>query len=286
MILEKYQEKLTPAEKQLVKVLFSNPTKAAFLSATQLAEQAGAHPATVVRLAKKLGFHGYPEMRIALQDEIIHLSEPAERIRRRLARTESQQIISNLVDSEIASLRELPNHINQDQIDQAASLLMKAKRIFIFAQGHATALAELMDRRLRRSGLNTVILTCLGRDLAERLLTIDQKDVLLALAFHVQPPGLALVLKRVQSVHANSLLISDSLSLLPTLKPTILLAAPRGEESEYQTLTIPMTICNALVLSLAQLDKGRSLQVLDDLAHIMQDIQCDEDENTRVDPHP
>ena len=285
-IVEQCQDTLTPAEKQLVRILFSNPAKGAFLSATRLARDAGVHPATVVRLAKKLGFEGYPELRNALQEEIIQLSEPAERIKRRLARAKSQQILSNLIDSEISTLHELPNHIKQNDIDQAARVLIKAQHIYIFAQGNATALAMLMDRRIRRSGLNTILLTGQGRDLAERLLTINQHDVLLAFAFHTRPPGLALALKRSAATGATSLLISDSLSLLPSQHPTLLLAAPRGEESEFLTLTVPMAICNALILTMAQLDKGHSLQVLDDLVHIISDIECEDEEFTPRESHP
>lgn len=285
-ILNQYSERITPAEKQLVRVLFANPTESAFLSATKLAERAGVHPATAVRLAKKLGFRGYPDMREVLREDIVQRSEPAERIRQRLARSESDNILANLAESEIATLREISNHVTQNQIDTVAKTLIAANRIYIFAQGHATALADLMDRRLRRSGHNTVLLKSQGRDLAEHLLTINQNDAVLSFAFHVPPPGLFLVLKQAETVNAKSILISDSLGLSLNVRPTILLAAPRGEESEYQTLTVPMAICNSIVLTLAKLDKGQSFQALDDLSKLMDYIECENDGITQDDNHP
>jgi DNA-binding MurR/RpiR family transcriptional regulator len=225
-------------------------------------------------------------MREVLREDIVQRSEPAERIRRRLARSESANILANLVESEIATLREISNHVTQDQIDEVAKTLIVANRIYIFAQGHATVLADLMDRRLRRSGHNTMLLKSQGRDLAEHLLTINQNDAVLSFAFHVPPPGLFLVLKQAETVSAKSILISDSLGLSLKAKPTMLLAAPRGEESEYQTLTVPMAICNSLVLTLARSDAGQSLQALDDLSKLMDYIECENNEFTQDDDQP
>jgi DNA-binding MurR/RpiR family transcriptional regulator len=283
-ILEKYSDTLTPAEGQLVQILSAKPMETAFLSATKLAELAGVHPATAVRLAKKLGFHGYPEMREVLQADVVHRSNSAERIKRRLARADAHDLLSDLIESEIASLRELPNHVNQAQIDLAAKALIRASRVFVFAQGHAIALAELLDRRLRRSGLSTVLLKSQGRDLIERLLTIDRRDIIFAFALHIRPHGLSLVLKEAASVGAGSILLSDSLTLghLPREKPTILLVAPRGETSEYQTLTVPMAICNALILDLARLDEERSLKTLETLDRLTESIEHEQG----IDLHP
>ena len=48
---------------------------------------------------------------------------------------------------------------------------------------------DLLDRRLRRAGLEVVPLTGAGRELAERLIPLDHRDVALAMALHAMPPG-------------------------------------------------------------------------------------------------
>lgn len=284
-LLEQYAQDLTEADRQLVRVLFNRPTEAAFMSATRLAEQAGVHPAAAVRLAKKLGFRGYLDMREAFRAEILQHSDSATRIERRLARAGFHDILQDLVESEIASLRELPSHVTQAQIDEVTKTLMEAGRVFLFAQGHAIALAELMDRRLRRAGLNIVVLRSQGRDLVERLLTLNNRDVVLAFALHVRPRGLNLVLEEAAKVKASSILITDAVDQLPKPKPTFLLAAPRGDAGEYQTLTIPMAVCNSLVLNLARLDKSRSLRALNKLDRLTDRIEQD-DIHMKHDSHP
>jgi DNA-binding MurR/RpiR family transcriptional regulator len=285
-ILQNQSARLTNSDKQLIDVLFAHPTESAFLSATELADRAGVHPSTVVRLAQKMGFAGYTEMREYMREEIILRSEPAERIRRSLARAESEELISNFIESEIAFLRDLPNHISQNQIDTIAKVLLSSRCVYIFAQGHATALAELFDRRLRRAGFDTIDLRSQGRDLAEHLLTIDQQDSLVAFAFHRQPQGLKLVMEQAKTKAARTILISDSLGMKIRPKPDHLLAAPRGVEGEFQTLSVPMAILNVLVLTLAKLDEGRSLQALDRLTQIVEELDHDPKENPLDELYP
>jgi DNA-binding MurR/RpiR family transcriptional regulator len=81
--LERYQQELTEADERLLKVLLANKAEAAFLSAAELSKRAGVHQASAVRLAQKLGYRGYPELRAALQAEFV---APAERVRNRLKR--------------------------------------------------------------------------------------------------------------------------------------------------------------------------------------------------------
>ncbi|MCI0476532.1 MAG: MurR/RpiR family transcriptional regulator [Anaerolineales bacterium] len=271
--IERHRGQLTESDEQLIKTLLANPTQAAFSSAAELAKQVHVHPATVVRLAQKLGYRGFPELRADLQSQIIDASEPAERVRRSLAHIENADILNALVESDIAFLRDLPKHVTAAQLETAARALIAARTIFLFGQGHATALVELMDRRLRRSGFQTVPLRAQGRDLAERVLTLTREDVCLVFVFHTKPRGLTPLLERAKEVGAPCIVVSDLLGPLLRPLPKIVLAAPRGAEQEFQTLTVPMAICNALVLTIARLDNSRSLQALERLAGLMKQFE-------------
>ncbi len=264
-----YPNALTEADQRLVRVLLGNLTESAFLSAAELSRRAGVHQATAVRLAQKLGFTGYPELRTALQAELVSTSEPAERVRKRLSQMEND-ILGPLVASEAEALLELPRHVPQEQLEAAARLVIEAERVLLFARGHATALVELLDRRLRRFGFDTLALPYEGRDLAEHLLTLRKTDLVMGFALHRTPPGLLPLLKHAQTIGAPTLVVSDLLGPLLRPQPTLLLSAPRGEEAEFQTLSVPMTLLNALVLTIARLDEDRTLRALDRLADLIE----------------
>lgn len=60
---------LTPAERQVSDILLRDYPMAGLQSITRLAEAANVSTPTVIRLARKLGFDGFPELQEALRDE-------------------------------------------------------------------------------------------------------------------------------------------------------------------------------------------------------------------------
>ncbi|MCG8353089.1 MAG: MurR/RpiR family transcriptional regulator [Chloroflexales bacterium] len=285
--IQQYTGRLTAADERLVRELLANPVEASFLSAAEMANRVNVHEATAVRLAKKLGYRGYPELRADMQAELLPElrselqeqsdgSSPAERIRRRLAQVDEDSILSSLIADEIEALHELNHRVSQAQIEAAAQLIRDAQRVFIFGHGHAMALVELMDRRLRRSGINTVDLRVQGRDLAERLLLLKPDDVILAFAFRTRPSGLQALLLHAMSVGAPGILISDTLGPLIRPKPKIVLSSRRGAQGEFHTLTVPMAICNALVLTISRSDGGQTMQTLDRLHDVVKLLNREE----------
>ena len=228
-----------------------------------------------MRLARKLGFDGYPALRSQLRAEMVAATGPAERMRQRLALMAEDSILGSLVESEISALHELTRHVSQLQIDAAAEAIIAAREVFVFGQGNATSLVDMMQRRLRRSGIRTTLLSQRNRDIAERIVVLEPEDLVLAFAFHSVPHGLAPLFEHAADIGAARLLVSDVIGPLVRPRPTILLAAPRGTDGAYLTQTVPMAICNALVLGISRLDQGRSLRALDRLTSLMSKFDND-----------
>lgn len=184
-VVHESREQLTAADRRLVSTLLARPTEAAFRSVVEVARRVGVHQASAVRLAKKPGFEGYPELRVSFQNEILNTSESAQCIARRLEGMHGGGALSALIESDMAALAHIPEHLSQASIDRAARVLLGARRIFLFASGNATILSDMVDRRLRRAGYATMLATQQGCELAERLVGLDAKDALLA--FRISP---------------------------------------------------------------------------------------------------
>ncbi len=268
-LLDRHRGQLTDNERRLVQVLTGDPEAAAFLSGRELAQRAGVHESSAVRLAQKLGFDGYPALRSALRAQRAEaVAGPSLRVARTLASASDRGLWGSLLGREVESLLACERHVTQVQLDQAAELLHRARQIHIWAAGNAKVLADLLDRRLRSAGLPARNIAHEGRELAERLVTLAEGDVVVAFAFRRQPKALASILRHARTVKARTLLIADMVGHTLAERPDIQLAAPRGDDEKFLTLSVPMLICNALVLTLAQRDHGRSihgLQLLEQL---------------------
>ncbi len=261
---------LTPSERRLVSSVLSQPRTAALASVTELARGAGVHEATVSRLARKLGFEGYPAFRQALQEEFIPSQETAQRIKRTIEASGEGGVLSALILREADALAALARHVSEADISSAARRLMAARRIYIFATGNAEVLAALMAKRFRRYGRDVHILTGDARALAEGVLGMGAGDVLLTYAFRRQPRAYAALMARAREVGAETLVISGISGQLLVPAPDQLLSAPRGGDTEsFQTLTVPMAISNAIVIAAGAVEDTNVLQTLDRLGALI-----------------
>lgn len=267
--IQNHSSRLTGSDRRVIEILLGQHGEAAFLSAAQLAERAQVHETTATRLARKLGFSGYPELRGQLQKEMLDGQDAAARIRRSVAKVADGEYLADLVQGEQAALESLLRSISQEDVNRAADMVADARRVFIFAQGHATAISAFLQRRLDRFGMTTVMLTGRGRDIAERVVSLGEGDLVFALAFRKQPKNYAVLMHHAARVGTATLLVSDLAG--PTMSPLadMLLAAPRGRSgSEFQTPAVPMTIVNAILLTIAGRHERQVVPKLEELADL------------------
>lgn len=261
--------KLTEADRKIIATVFDDRAETAFLSGPQLAERANVHEAAATRLAQKLGFRGYPEMRAQLQRELLEGHDAAGRMRRSVATVTHGGYLADLIAKEIAALQVLSSAVPQSDIDLAADMLFGARRVFIFGQGHALSVASFLQRRLDRFGMTTIALTGRGRDIAERLVDLNSGDVIVALAFRKQPESYRALLDQAVESGAKTILVSDLAG--PTMEPKadLMLAAPRGRSgSEFQTPTVPFAIINGVLLTIAGRHEKQVLGKLEKLSKL------------------
>ena len=266
-LVERFEGHLTPADRRLIQVLLARPGEGGFLSSIELAERANVHPTTVVRLARKLGFSGYADLRRAFREEAV-ADSGAERMRKRLAKMADGSILRSLIESEIHALQSVPDHISQEQMEAAADTLIGCRQVIVFGVGHASALADLIARRLNRSGYPARTLHHIDWETPEAVLDTGPDTVLIAFTFRNIMPGLSGLLSHIQGAGAKSIVISDLIGPALRPQPNVLLAASRGREGDSQSLTVPMAICNALILELSKRDGGKSVESLQRLVKV------------------
>lgn len=280
--VEAFSGKLTDADRRLISIVIQDPRAALFRSAAELASLADVHASTVVRLASKLGFDGYPDMQNRLRDEAqFGTPRSNDRSQQRRERIAQGSNLEKLIESEIAALAAVSNTLDQSQIDEAVKLLRDAETIFIVGRGSAAPPMTHLDRRLRRSGFRTeVALNLQRRDLAEHLMGLGKNDVAIIFAFqapHSLPTGYAAVIEHVAEIGARSVVISDASG--PTLRPRpdVTLSVTRPDEGEMLLRTGPTLVCEALAMTLAHEDPERAVSELEALEALRSKLQNEKD---------
>lgn len=264
-------DSLTPNERRLVTTVIESPTSAALGTASELAKAVGVHEATASRLVRKLGYASYAEFRDALRAEFIATQETATRFERTISETGPDSILGTLARQESNALGRIEDFITPEQINSAATTLMSAGRIFVYGYGNAETLALMMLKRFRRFGCDVQKLDADPRGLAEQALGFRADDVVLTFAFRRSPRAYDVLMEAAREAGATSIVISGSAGATLVPQPNCLLAAPRsGDPDGFQTLTVPMTVCNALVIAAGLSAKEESLKNLDRLGQLIE----------------
>lgn len=267
-VISQNAARLTPADARLLDVLLQDPLRAAMENGKDVSMRAGVHPAAAIRLARRLGFGGYSDFRAFLQANLreggTDFASGSARVAARLIGAEEGGVLSSILNSEIAALQQLSATISDGDIRKFSEALRDGRRILIFGQSHAAALSSLVAMRLRRSGYDAIDLSAVPHQLGEHLLALSPDDVVWLLAFRRPAPIVLEVLRLAVRRKAKVIALTDIPGARLDPSPDHLIAASRGEPGGSQSLVVPMTIANTIILDLAAIDGGRSIRALEE----------------------
>lgn len=122
-------EALTRAERQLANAFLDNYPMLGMESITAVAESAGVSTPTVVRMAKKLGFGGFPEMQAALRAELqATISNPIAKHDHWAKSALEGHLLSRFADAVTENIRQTLNQIDKRTFDAVAEILSDPSR--------------------------------------------------------------------------------------------------------------------------------------------------------------
>ncbi|MGV8845943.1 MurR/RpiR family transcriptional regulator [Tessaracoccus sp.] len=149
---------LRPAERRIADAVLADPAAVVRDSITTLAERCKTSAPTVVRFSKRLGFSGYPQLRLALAKDAGR--EEGRTAREPLSGTLDatdtlDQVVAKIGYAEARAVEETAANLDRQALAQAVDALVRARRIDLIGVG-ASAMPVLdLDQKLSRLGLVT-----------------------------------------------------------------------------------------------------------------------------------
>ena len=138
------------AERRVAELLLVQPTGAGYDSVGRLAERAGASPATVVRLSRRLGYAGYAALKLA----IAHEAGRADEFGYGRAQADSTARLHERVMADDAhSIRGAARAIDAAALEDAQAAIAGAGHVMFAGVGVSAALAALATFRFSALGI-------------------------------------------------------------------------------------------------------------------------------------
>lgn len=202
---------MTPAEARIGQILQADAAAAAALTVNELADRASASTATVVRTARRLGFDGYPQLRLALAahggstphdagvplEADIGESDGIAAVLAKLAAFESEQLraTAELVDPVV--------------LESVIALIRSARRIDVFGIGASGLVAMDLTAKLSRVGLNARAYTEHDAAMVSASL-LSPADLAIGLSHSGENPGTVGPLRSARSAGAATVAITGA----------------------------------------------------------------------------
>ncbi|MFT4295480.1 MAG: MurR/RpiR family transcriptional regulator [Micropruina sp.] len=148
---------LRPAEAKVANAVIADPASMLDATVATVAASAGTSQASVVRFARAAGFSGFPELRIALAQELsrrqveLENSNIAEGAIN--ASDELADVVAKLAFHEARSLEQTARLIDLDALDAVAHALAEGRPCHTFGVGASGLAASDLAQKLQRIGL-------------------------------------------------------------------------------------------------------------------------------------
>ena len=144
-------DSFSKTEKKIADYLLLDPTHILPLYITELAERCGASEATIVRFARRLGYEGYQQLKLAIAAE----GESSHAVNENITDgDEPCEIFSKICEDIYCSLEKTKRQICGAELKRCCDALLGAKKILVLGLGNSASIAQDASHKMFRLGLN------------------------------------------------------------------------------------------------------------------------------------
>jgi DNA-binding MurR/RpiR family transcriptional regulator len=265
-LLNKKADSLTPSQKKLLNYILSNDEEAVFLTIQDLSKRVSVSVATVVRLAKALGYAGFPqfqqELRLLFRDKLTTVSRIQKAAQNE---TSEENVLVKVFQQDIENITETMKQVSVNDFKRFVKALNSAKRVVIIGLRSAHSLAVLMGVALEFLQRDVWIVTPGIGDMWDRLLGLRKDDVVVGICFPRYTKETVEVLRFAQQKGIKTLAITDSpISPLARYAECVLPARCKLD-SFIESFTAALSLINAIVTALGLYRKEATMSSLKQL---------------------
>ncbi|WP_127849066.1 MurR/RpiR family transcriptional regulator [Lacticaseibacillus hulanensis] len=219
---------MTDNEQRIAAYITSNLPAVAEMSIQELAAATYTSHSAIVRFAKKVGYSGFRELRIAVAEavhtNVIELNDVDANFPFRPGDS-AQAIAKNMADLTIAAVRRAQLQLDETMLHKAASSIASAQRLFLFAIGDSQIRARSLQTKLTKINKYAVIADEYG-DMMWIAATMQPGDLAIFLSYGGNIPQHTQVLQFLHRRGIPALLITGN---------------PASEQAQYASQTIAIT---------------------------------------------
>lgn len=276
---------MSKGQKMLANYITDNYDKAVFLTAAKLGEIVGVSESTVVRFAMCLGYKGYPDFQKALEEMVRNKLNTVQRMEVTYGRIQESNVLQTVLSADAEKIKETIENIDEAAFRSAVDTILQARKIYIVGIRSCAPLASFLAFYLNQMFEDVILLhTNSASELFEQMVYIDEKDVIIGISFPRYSMRTLKALEFANNRNAKVITLTDSVHSPMNLYSSCNLIAKSDMASIVDSLVAPLSVINALIVSLCMRKQDEVASTLEMLEHIWDEYQVyDNDEIEPID---
>ena len=276
---------MSKGQKMLANYITDNYDKAVFLTAAKLGEIVGVSESTVVRFAMCLGYKGYPDFQKAPEEMVRNKLNTVQRMEVTYGRIQESNVLQTVLSADAEKIKETIENIDEAAFRSAVDTILQARKIYIVGIRSCAPLASFLAFYLNQMFEDVILLhTNSASELFEQMVYIDEKDVIIGISFPRYSMRTLKALEFANNRNAKVITLTDSVHSPMNLYSSCNLIAKSDMASIVDSLVAPLSVINALIVSLCMRKQDEVASTLEMLEHIWDEYQVyDNDEIEPID---
>lgn len=202
---------LSDAQQQALDYIFSQRQKIKEMNITDVARASYTSTATIVRLAKKLGFVGYEELKNSYLQEVEYMDSHFDKMNPNFPFEKDepiQRIAAKITNLSIETAQDTLKLVQHDSLQKAVQTLYRAKNIHLAAISYSLLLGQIFRLDMMRIGRNVNVCDINGEELFMENV-IQKDDCVLFISYSGEIEKLCLLARRVKEKGAKVITITS-----------------------------------------------------------------------------
>lgn len=221
----KIQADLTTTEKRIAEYILNHLAMIPAINVDELAKKTYTSHSSVIRLAKKMGYEGFRDFRVAISaiaHSNLYREEQVDANFPFLPQDSTQEIAKKMADLAVDTVKKTYAQLDHDILAASADLLAKAERIFLFAQGDSQIRGRSFQNKLVKIN-KFLIVADEYSDEDWNAVNLTQKDCALFITYRARVPQYERILKHFLNENVPSVLLTGNArsNLIPLARQAI-----------------------------------------------------------------
>ncbi|WP_061710006.1 MurR/RpiR family transcriptional regulator [Pseudenterobacter timonensis] len=175
---------LARSDKKLADFLLAQPDRARHLSSQQLASEAGVSQSSVVKFAQKVGFKGFPALKLAISEALASNPNPQSmQLHNQIRGDDPMRLVGEkLIKENVTAMHATLDVNSEEKLLESVAMLRAARRIILTGIGASGLVARNFGWKLNKIGHHALV----EQDMHALLSTVqamDKDDLLLAISY-------------------------------------------------------------------------------------------------------